>query len=246
MKKFFALMFASMILMTGCGNDSSKTEPSPKPVEQSAPAPKELTPEEQAAKEKEQKEAEEKRLAEEKAMAEKKAQEEARKKAELEAKQREQALAKTLQVMPEEFDQRLLDKINVISSSLGVETTDTLGEPEIKDNDKTETLIYVFDTDLVMHEIIDKSTGKIKEVNLLVSDLSKEMILLTLMYYEGMIQAVSPELSSEEINKIDVELGMDANLVENLDKDKSTIYKGKRYSKSVIRGKGLKFRIYVP
>lgn len=68
MKKFFALIFAAMFLLTGCGgNSNSKTEP---PASKSA---------------------EEKRLAEEQAAAEKKAQEEAHRQAERQAEEERRA-----------------------------------------------------------------------------------------------------------------------------------------------------------
>lgn len=93
MKKIFALMFTMIFLLAGCGSNShSQNEsPAPKASEQKAEAPKELTPEEKAAKEAEQQAAEEKRLAEEQAATEKKAQEEARKQAEQQAEEERHA-----------------------------------------------------------------------------------------------------------------------------------------------------------
>ena len=62
MKKFLALIFAAMFLLTGCGgNSNSKTEPpASKSAEEKSKAPKKLTPEEKAVKEVEQKAAAEK------------------------------------------------------------------------------------------------------------------------------------------------------------------------------------------
>lgn len=87
MEKFFSLTLAAMFFFTGCGGNSiPKSEPPPpKQTEQPASAPKELTPEQKAAKETEKKAAEEKRIAEQKALEEKRAQEEARRQTERQA-----------------------------------------------------------------------------------------------------------------------------------------------------------------
>ena len=172
-----------------------------------------------------EKAAEEKRIADAKA-AEQKAQEEARKKAEREAaeerRRQEQALAKTLRVTPEKFNERFLNNLNAIAQKMGIEGADYMDEPRITDNGDTETHVYMFDTALGMNEVVDKNTGMIKEV-----------------------KSISPELSQNEFNTINRELGLDANIFDNLIKDKSTVYKGKRYNHRLIQD-GVAFSVSIP
>lgn len=206
---------------------------------------------EKAAEEKriaDEKAAEQKRIADEKA-AEQKAQEEARKKAEREAaeerRRQEQALAKTLRVTPEKFNERFLNNLNAIAQKMGIEGADYMDEPRITDNGDTETHVYMFDTALGMNEVVDKNTGMIKEVNVATFNVTEDSVMVTLLAYAAAIKSISPELSQNEFNTINRELGLDANIFDNLIKDKSTVYKGKRYNHRLIQD-GVAFSVSIP
>ena len=230
-KKLIASVLATVVTLVGFNVTRSpeqiaahkeKVEAEHKAAEEKKLADEKATEEKRLADEKA---AEEKRIADAKA-AEQKAQEEARKKAEREAaeerRRQEQALAKTLRVTPEKFNERFLNNLNAIAQKMGIEGADYMDEPRITDNGDTETHVYMFDTALGMNEVVDKNTGMIKEV-----------------------KSISPELSQNEFNTINRELGLDANIFDNLIKDKSTVYKGKRYNHRLIQD-GVAFSVSIP
>ena len=263
MKKIFAMIFAAMFLLTGCGgNSTSKTEPSAqKQTEQPAPEPpKELTPEEKAAKEAEEKALEEKRLAEQKAAEEKKAQEEARKQAERQAaeekrrqeqaereiKQREQALAKTLRVTPYEFVQRFNDS----AYAFGIGGIFDIGEPQIQNGSVQDATRYIFNDNLAMIEAISKENGNIKELTVLVSpsqdvDKFRLDLMSAVAIYATAIKATNSDLTLDDVAIIQDRLGMSKNIAEWVN-DSSTNYNNRRYVKQVIKGIGISFIITTP
>ena len=253
-KKLIASVLATVVTLVGFNVTRSpeqiaahkeKVEAEHKAAEEKKLADEKATEEKRLADEKA---AEEKRIADAKA-AEQKAQEEARKKAEREAaeerRRQEQALAKTLRVTPEKFNERFLNNLNAIAQKMGIEGADYMDEPRITDNGDTETHVYMFDTALGMNEVIDKNTGMIKEVNVATFNVTEDSVMVTLLAYAAAIKSISPELSQNEFNTINRELGLDANIFDNLIKDKSTVYKGKRYNHRLIQD-GVAFSVSIP
>lgn len=233
MKKFLIIICAACLLMTGCGNNSTpKTEsPSPKQAEHPASTPKELTPEEKAAKESERQAAEEKRRQE---------------KSDLEAKQREQALAKTLQVTPYEFVQRFNDS----TYDLGVGGLFNIGEPQIQNGSVQDAARYIFNDRLAMLEAINKETGNIQELTVLVSpsqnvEQFRADLMSTIAIYSAAVKATNPNLTIEDVATIQEKLGLNKPITEWVN-DSSTIYDGRKYVKQLIKGVGFSFIISTP
>ena len=170
---------------------------------------------------------------------------EVNKQADREAKQREKLLSKTLRVTPTEFDSQFLESMQAAEDDYFA-MPQTLGEPKITDNDKTERRFYMFNDSVGMNELIDKSTGNIKEINVILFEISREDIEIALRSYVAAIKIVNPDLSDEDINNIENELGLGSEIMRNLIRNKSTVFNGKKYSHRLIEGSGVVFSINIP
>lgn len=200
MKKFFAMLFVTMFLLTGCGSDSKqKTENTPPPAQKTE------------------------KVAE-----------------------RPKTPAVTLNVNPSDFQQRF----NSSAAELGFAGMFDIGEPQIQHESYGDSAKYQYNENLGMTEHIDKDSGNIEDVNILVSlgenknlELFKSNMADAMIIYPAVIKAVSPNLTDSEIGNILVSLGLTESVGEWAKNDTSTNYNGVIYSKKIIRGTGIAFMV---
>lgn len=152
----------------------------------------------------------------------------------------------TLQTTAADYESRLLEKINQASEAIGAQGASSLGTPKRSSDARKELIIYSFDADIAMNELVDKASGKLIETNLYVTKADNVIVTTAFVTYLGMIGASNPILNTDDINRICEGLGLDANIVANLGQDKTFVYKGVKYSHKLEEGKGLTFSISTP
>ena len=252
MKKIFTFGFLALtLLLTGCGNDkpapenknTSKQESHQSVSESKSQSPSaEITDEEKARQEAERKAMEEKQRAE----AEQREQQRKIEEEEKKNRQYNAALAKTLRLTPEEFRQNF----NELAYSEGVGEL-AIGDLKSRTDGGRNILQYFLNEHLWINFPIDSITKNAKSFELLAGskkgDINelRDNLFLAVMLYTMAIRTADAEISLEEINKVFGELGLNQSVGEWA-KDTSYPYKGKIYSKRVVKGVGIKFSIEQP
>ena len=129
----------------------------------------------------------------------------------------------------EEFDARFLDVINTAADAVGSARMDGLGTPERRVENGREWFIYSLDRDLSMSE--STSGGAIKAVNLNLTNITRDNLLMTLIAFDAAVRSFSDDA---DINAIHRALGLDGNIIADLTKSQSVTLNGIKYSKKFV------------
>lgn len=137
----------------------------------------------------------------------------------------------------EEFDARFLDVINSAADTVGAAGMDGLGTPDRRVEGGRDVLIYSLDRDLTMSE--STSAGAIKRVELNLTNVTRDNLLMTLIAFDAAARAFSDDA---DINAIHRALGLGGDLADMI-KPHSATLNGIKYAKNVVGKNAMKFSI---
>ncbi len=137
----------------------------------------------------------------------------------------------------EEFDARFLDVINSAADAVGAAGMDGLGTPDRRVEGGRDVLIYSLDRDLTMSE--STSAGAIKRVELNLTNVTRDNLLMTLIAFDAAARAFSDDA---DINAIHRALGLGGDLADMI-KPHSATLNGIKYAKNVVGKNAMTFSI---